>query len=313
MKTKDMILKCFGGRIKAAIENTSEKTLEQAEEIRIRINKPICLIGKEEYFLTLTGETKNELSAFIPNAEDIINTIEIMSDFSIYAFEEELRKGYITLSGGFRVGISGKVVLENNSIKTIKNISALNFRIAKEIKGCCENIISHITTPNIMNTLIISPPNCGKTTLLRDIIRHISNNGINGQTVKIAICDERSEIAGSYMGVAQLDVGLRTDVLDACPKDKGMMILLRAMSPNIIAVDEIGGKKDIEAIEHIVNCGINILATVHGKTMNDIIQRISFEELLKKRIFERFIILSRRNGAGTVEKICNERYKEMYI
>ena len=242
-----------------------------------------------------------------PTIEDISQTIETMSDYSIYALEQELKNGFITLKGGFRVGITGKVIIEDNKIKTIRNISSINIRIAREIIGCSNHILKYINTPSIKSTIIISPPNCGKTTLLRDIIKNISDCKEN-----VGLIDERSEIAGMYMGKIQLDVGKRTDILDRCPKSEGMLMLLRSMSPSVIAVDEIGSNDDIEAIEKIANSGIKIICTIHAYNIEDIKQKNNLKNILNKKIFERYIILNRKNGICNVDKIYNEDLINIY-
>lgn len=197
------------------------------------------------------------------------------------------------------------MVYDGDKIKTLKNISFMNIRIAKEVKGCAFNIVKNIFADGINHTLIVSPPGCGKTTILRDMIRLISNGineiGILGR--KVALVDERSEIASCYLGVPQRDVGVRTDVLDSCYKADGIMMLLRAMSPQIIAVDEIGSIRDAEAIMDAINAGVKIIATAHGRDLDEIMKRQGIKILLENNCFKTIIFLSNKNGPGTVENI----------
>lgn len=294
MSTKEMIMKCLSDSIKKSLEAVTR--FDELEEIRLRVNKPIILY-------------KNKLETILdtkpyPNVDDILITLELMSDYSLYALEEELKNGYITLCGGHRVGITGKTVVENGHIKTIKCINGLNIRLSHQIIGCANKIIDSLYDgESIFHTIIISPPKCGKTTLLRDIVRQLSNGSSNRKGLTVGVVDERSEIAGCYSGIPQNDVGIRTDILDACPKAEGIMLLLRSMSPEIIAVDEIGRRDDIYAIEEILNAGIKLICTVHGKTLDDICNKPVLSEIMKKNIFERAIILSNKKGIGTVEKI----------
>lgn len=313
---KEFISNYFGKRLRNIMLKTDSEIIDNAEEIRIRINKPLIIKCRfEEYFISETGKKDNIENAYKPDYEDIKHIIELISNYSIYAFEEELKQGYITLPKGYRVGITGKTVIEKKEVKTIKNISALNIRIAREVVNCSEKIIKYIAVPDFKHTLIISPPNCGKTTLLRDIIRTVSNGYFNGNKIKsltVGIADERSEIAGCYMGVAQNDVGIRTDVLDSCPKAEGMIMLLRSMSPDVIAVDEIGNSDDIYAIDSIINSGIKIICTVHGQALDDIKNKPVLNKLINKNIFERFIVLSNRKGAGTVEAIYDNNFLNIF-
>lgn len=292
---------------------------ENVEEIRLRISKPLTIsCGTRDYFVSSNGNVSLDPSkAVVINEEHINKTFQLVSNYSVYAYSEEIKNGYITIKGGHRVGIGGKVVYGSNGIETIRNISSLNIRIGREIIGVSDNIFSYLFEPpkTFFNTLIISPPQCGKTTLLRDIVRNLSNGYglLNSQGFKVSIIDERSEIAGIYKGVPQNDIGLRTDVLDGCLKSDGIMMAIRALSPDIIAVDEIGSKKDVEAIQEALRAGIKLIATVHGNSIEDIISKSSMRELLKENIFERFIILDRSKGVGTIKEIIDEhRFKYIY-
>lgn len=306
MSTKEILMTCLCDNIKKLFENISEKQFEDIEEIRLRVNKPIILYkNKKEKILD---------TYHIPTSDDIMLTLELMSDYSLYALEEELKNGYITLQGGHRIGLTGKAVLDKGHIKTIKNINGMNIRISHQIIGCADNIIDYIynNQKKISHTLIVSPPRCGKTTLLRDIIRQLSNGTTNRYGMTIGVVDERSEIAGCYKGIPQNDIGIRTDVLDSCPKAEGIMMLLRSMSPDIIAVDEIGRNEDIYAIEEILNAGIKIICTVHGSTLEDIQQKPVLSKLIEKNIFEKIIVLNRDKGAGTIQGVYDaNQYKRL--
>ena len=311
MVIKDKLINYFGKNIKYLLNNVDSKYFEKAEEIRIRLDRNIIFKTFDKEYFVLKNMDISEIYlediTYKPTIEDISQTIETMSDYSIYALEQELKNGFITLKGGFRVGITGKVIIEDNKIKTIRNISSINIRIAREIIGCSNHILKYINIPSIKSTMIISPPNCGKTTLLRDIIKNISDYKEN-----VGLIDERSEIAGTYMGKIQLDVGKRTDILDRCPKSEGMLMLLRSMSPSVIAVDEIGSNDDIEAIEKISNSGIKIICTIHAYNIEDIKQKNNLKNILYKKIFERYIVLNRKNGICNVDKIYNEDLINIY-
>ena len=281
------------------------------EEIRLRNGLPLniyCM--NSDYFVTDDGLiTKNKDMGKLVTKQDIIKTFQLVSNYSVYAFEEEIKNGFITLKGGHRVGIGGKVLYRNNEVEKIKNISSLNIRIAREKIGVSNSLMKYIIEhPNtIHNTLIVSPPKCGKTTILRDMIRNLSNGleKLNFQGLKIGVIDERSELAGMYNGVAQHDLGPRVDVLDGCNKRDGTMMLLRAMSPDVIAMDEIGNIEDVEAVHEILKAGVKIIATVHGSSIEDLKSRRSLDMLIRDKIFKRYIILDNSKGIGTVKDVID--------
>lgn len=300
------IISMMSDDLKSVMQHIDEKQYKLLQEIRLRVNKPLILVMKgEEYGLNQEG-ISSVLCSYQVTAQDIIGMIKYISGFSLYALEDEIKQGYITIEGGHRVGITGKAVIENNTIKTIKYISAVNIRIAHEVLNCSKEIMPYILSRDkVYHTLIVSPPKCGKTTLLRDIIRNLSNGFSGYGPYTVGVVDERSEIAGCYQGIPQNDVGLRTDVLDGCPKAQGMRMLLRAMSPDVIAVDEIGKNEDISALHEVLSAGVTILSTIHGKDIEDCTRKPVFKELIEKGLFERIIILSNQYGPCTIEGILD--------
>jgi len=281
------------------LSRLSKADVNAITEIRLRADKPILLhLNKQEYTIRDDGSLTAvpTRGSFTLTATDIAKTIERISQYSFYAFEAELSHGYITLPGGHRVGVCGHAVVENGTVRAWQHISSINFRVAHAIKGCADPVLPFLYTDgSIRHTMIISPPGAGKTTLLRDIVRQISDRGLT-----VGLVDERSEVAGSFRGIPQNDVGLRTDVLDACPKAEGMVMLLRAMAPHVIAVDELGGKKDADAVEAVLTAGVKLLSTVHGNSLEDVQQNPNLAGLVARGIFERYIVLS---APGTTPEI----------
>lgn len=314
MDKKEEILKVLSVKLRRLLEN-ARLDYGKLKEIRLRINQPMILFyGQKEYFLGEDSSlSEKEGEACLVTADEMQETMEYISNYSLYAFEEEIRQGYITIQGGHRVGVAGKIILENHRIKNMKHISFINIRLSHQIKGCADRVLPYIRKEeSIYHTLIISPPGGGKTTLLRDMIRQLSNGSQKKKGMTVGVVDERSELGACYMGVPQNDLGMRTDILDCCPKAEGMLLLVRSMSPAVIAVDEIGFKEDIEAIEYALNCGCKLLATVHGTTIEDILNKPYLGKMVRERTFERFVFLSSKIKAGKIEDIYDARGNLIY-
>jgi len=303
-KIRGQIIPYLSGPIKEIVGALPAERLRKLEEIRLRVEHPLLVrLGDEEYAVKVTGElTKQYNLGYTVGEEDLERTLASVSQSSIYALEEELKRGFITLRGGHRVGLAGRVVLAQGEIKTMRDFSGLAFRVAREMVGCAEPIASRliVTGRRILNTLIVSPPRCGKTTLLRDLTRLYSDGPAN---LNVVVIDERSEIAACYQGIPQLNVGNRTDVLDGCPKALGMMMAVRSLSPHLVVVDEIGRPADAEALQECVNAGVSVIATAHGTDLEDISRRPVMAGLLASGVFEVVVVLSRRKGPGTVETV----------
>ena len=295
----EMVLEYLPTMLRGKIDHISNEGLSQnsrkkgpspnslVEEIRLRTNKPLMLkIGQE-----------TEITDYIVKQQEILQAFERICENSVYSYRRQICDGYITIRGGNRVGIVGSAVVDNGQVININYISSLNFRIAREKIGCSNSVIKDIldfANNSIYNTLIVSPPGCGKTTLLRDIIRNISNGineiGFKGKTV--GVVDERGEIAAMYKGVAQNDIGIRTDVVDNMPKPEAMRMLVRSMCPDVITCDEIGSIEDINAIDYAMCSGVKGIFTAHGKNIEEINRNPELSQLLNKHVFERIILLN---------------------
>ncbi|MDE6851398.1 MAG: stage III sporulation protein AA [Lachnospiraceae bacterium] len=282
---------------------------EGLQEIRLRVGAPVLFRYRgQEYFLgTLGGMSRDSRCAYRINREELQEVVEYISNYSLYAYEEELRQGYLTIRGGHRIGIAGKIILENRQIKSIGNITCLNIRLAHEVLGCGERVLPDLLQGGgLCHTLIVSPPRQGKTTLLRDLIRLLSSGSSELAGMTVGVVDERSEIGACYRGEPQNDLGYRTDILDACPKVEGMMLLVRSMAPEVIAVDEIGSRQDVEAMEYVINSGVKLLATVHGNGIDDVKAKPVLGRLVQEKVFQRYIILGGRR-VGEIREVFDER------
>ena len=277
------------------------------QELRLRIGRPVIIYSSgEEFFLGESGVLlRSKNMAHVVEERELRQILEHICHYSPYAYEEELRRGFITVAGGHRVGVTGQVVLEpDGNVRTIKNISCLNIRISHQIMGAADGVLPHLYKNQLLrNALIISPPGCGKTTLLRDVIRQVSDGNRYGEGMTIGVVDERSELAGCFQGRVQNDMGMRTDVLDGCPKGAGMLMLLRAMSPQVIAIDEVGESSEWEMLRRASACGCKLLATVHGDSIIDVQRRFDISKENLEKIFQVFILLGKRAGKCVVEHI----------
>ena len=273
--------------------NINEKTLE---EIRIRVDRPVIL----KY-----PEGKEDVLDHVITQAEILNILQALCNNSIYSYQSQICDGYITLQGGHRVGITGNVAMKDGKIININYVSSLNFRIAREIIGSSDEILKEVLVNNeIKNTLIVSKPGCGKTTVLRDLVRNISNRGFT-----VSLIDERGEIASMYKGIPQNDIGLRTDVMDNVNKSLGMKIAVRTMAPQVIVADEIGTKEDIDAINYGICSGVKGIFTAHGSDITELRQNDALNRLYEEKLFKRIIFLENRGKMGKVYYLDRNMYK----
>ncbi len=286
----EQVFQCFPQTIQNQIQTLDPWTRQHLEEIRVYKNKEVQLFAAGKWF-SLQGRISDT------GINQIINNL---MKYSYYAYEEDLAKGFVTIDGGHRVGICGKAVVEKGKVTLLREISSLNIRCAKEIIGCSDLLMHHIlVNGTINNILIVSPPGCGKTTLLRDIARNLSL-----KHYKVAICDERSEIAGMHGGITSYQFGPMVDVMDGCPKAEGMMMLVRSMSPDVIIADEIGREEDMYALKTCVNCGVALITSVHGSDMEDLKRSVVYDAV-DNQAFHKIIFLTDRPEIGTVREVID--------
>ena len=271
--------------------------LSEAYEIHMGTDMPLCIYFTDgRYCVNRRGMlTRNTVDTVRVTKEDISKTLELITGASVYSVKNEICNGFVTVSGGHRIGITGSAVIRGGKISFIKDVSALNFRLAGEAIGSADKVIDNITDGKMVkNTLFVSPPGAGKTTILRDTARQLSMKGF-----RVSIVDERHEIAAMSGGSSAFDLGLSCDVLTGINKAEGMMMMLRSMSPEVIITDELGTAEDFRAVDKMMSCGVSVIASVHGRDLEQ--AKLRCGELLK--YFEVIVTMSKRKGAGTIEDV----------
>lgn len=293
----NQVISYIPDKLRNYLQKISDVTAIQ--EIRLRIGKPLAIttFGKEYFVSDSGGISKEGKSLVIVTKSDVESSFKAICEYSIHSFQNQLIQGYITISGGHRVGICGSSVGKNGSIETIKNISGLNFRVAREVLGSADEIMQRAFGNKLYSLLIIGVPSSGKTTILRDLCRQIGN------AHKLSIIDERGEIAATYQGQQQNDVGKCSDVFDGYPKEEGINIAIRVMAPEVIAVDEIGNIQDCLAIEHSIHSGVKIIATAHAADVGELFSRLHIKSLIEQGAFDKIVTLGNDRNIGKIVKI----------
>jgi stage III sporulation protein AA len=309
---QDDLLPLVAGPVRSALQHLATDVAVRLEEVRLRLGRPLA-VGSDgrEVFVCADGHlTRDPERAYRVSRDDLDATLQLLFRGSLYAVEDQLAQGYVTVAGGHRVGFSGRAVLEGGRIVRLVDISSLSFRVCREVRGAADPIMPFLVGQGaVRGAIILSAPLGGKTTVLRDAVRQLSDGvsalGFPGTTV--CLVDERSEVAGCWNGEPQRYVGLRTDVLDGAPKAVGMMMAVRAMSPRVVATDELGGAADVAAVEEALHAGVEVLATAHASSLEEARSRPHLGALLARGAFRLVILLSRRLGPGTVEAVWSSR------
>ena len=281
--------------LRQGADRLSKGDKARAEELRLRVGRPPSAVWPE-------GERP------LPGLEntpvqpgDLSLVLEVATQASVHTVLDRVRDGFVTVRGGHRVGLCGTAAVEEGEIRTLRQLSSLAIRVAREVPGAAEGLLPQLLEGGeLQSAVLLSPPGGGKTTLLRDLIRRVSD-GIGTAPLRVGVADERGEIAALWNGRPQLAVGRRTDVLEGCPKAQGLMMLLRAMNPQILAADEITAPEDVRALVTAAGCGTALLATAHGRDREDLTRRPLYRELMEARVFRRLVYIRPQQGARRYE------------
>lgn len=265
----------------------------ELEELRLRA-------GQAPMALSVSGQLLCA-SARSVTSQELEQIVQAACKRSIHTVMDQLCQGYLTLEGGHRMGVCGTMVMDADRVRSVRQLSSLNLRVARQIKGCARGAAGSIYSSARPNVLILSPPGVGKTTFLRDMIRVLSSGEL-GVPTRVGLVDERGEVAAVWQGVPQMELGGWTDVLSGCPKALGIELLTRSMNPQVIAVDEITAQRDIQAMEQAAGCGVALLATAHASDMSELKTRPLYRQLLRSEIFNTVVTL-RRSGRERVAQI----------
>jgi len=283
-------------RLRREALSLSAEERSRAEELRLRVGWPMA-VQLPEGEIVSPGEAVRR--------EELDQLLEIASRASVHAVMDQVRRGYLTIEGGHRVGLCGTAVMEGGEIRSLRSLSSVDIRIARQVPGAAGPILDRLCPGGrLADTLILSPPGLGKTTLLRDIVRKVSE-GEGCLPLRVSLADERGEVAALFDGRPQLEVGRRTDVVEGCPKAQGLMLLLRAMGPQVLAVDEITAPEDVAALRTAAGCGTVLLATAHGTGPEDLARRPLYRPLLEEGLFQRLVRIGWQDGRRhyTVEEL----------
>ena len=262
----------------------------RAEELRLRTGQLMTAVYPE-------GERPIPGTEELVTGRDLELVLEIATHASVHTAQSQLSNGFFTVKGGHRIGVCGSAVVQEGYVRNLRQFSSLAIRIARQVPGAAGPVLDKLWQDGrLQNTLLVSPPGGGKTTLLRDLIRCISD-GDGCPALRVGVADERGELAAVEGGVPQLSIGSRTDVMDGCPKDKALLMLLRGMNPQVLAADEITAPGDCAALELAANCGVALLCSAHGVDLEDLRRRPLYQNLLEQKIFQRLVLI-RRAGAG---------------
>ncbi len=273
--------------------------------VRIRVDKPVVLdAGTSQYFVTKYGEitTISRCDTLRCDRNMVCDCYLSICEYSVHSHEDDIKKGFITVNGGHRVGICGSAVMQDDKISTVVDITSLNIRIARQVVGVGDRFLQRVFDGGLCSALIIGEPSSGKTTLLRDVTRLLGSGKLN-ECKSVSVIDQRGEIAGVFSGRIQNDLGIKSDVLDGYPKSQGIEIATRTLSPDVIVCDELGDQEEINSIAGAVNCGVKIIATAHARNIDELLSRDAVKRLIKLGVFDKLVVLEGKDNPSEIKQV----------
>ena len=312
MEPFDQAIDTLPAELKSILVKVPDEMKKAVNEIRFRVGRPIVLVCRKNHFYFVEPDGHPGLSAvkgfFLPRrlAEESVRS---MSGYSLHSVQNSLVNGFLTLPGGHRAGLAGSVAWEGGKITAIRRTDRINLRVARQISGAADRLCRHYRQYGFGGTLLAGPPASGKTTVLKDLCRQLSEE-LCGECRKVSLIDERGEIAAVYKGQPQNDVGWNTDIFDGYSKQIGIDIAIRCMSPDVIICDEIGGRGDADSVLSGVNAGVTMIATAHAASFEELLARKNLGEILESGAFKWIALLDSAKNAGQIREIV--RYDEIH-
>lgn len=291
----DEACSCISPKLKSILCRVDCETKRKTFEIRLRSNRPVVLFSGGKSLFLCGDSTVSQMpgeNACVCSQNELNDTFSRLCGYSIHTHQSSINNGFVTMKGGHRAGVAGTAVCaQNGEIISIRDVSSLNIRIARQAEGCSNEIVKRFFSHGAQSLIIAGPPSSGKTTVLRDLAKNLSSaNGC--RCFKVVVIDEREELAAIESGIPSRSIGLNCDVLNSYPKEKAIMAAVRTLSPEIIVCDEIGSQKEVEAIRHGVNTGVRFIVTVHASDFDELVSRPQIERLLETYSFDEVVMLS---------------------
>ncbi len=300
----DQAVSALPGRLREALTGLPAAAKCAACEVRLRVDKPMMLCcPNQNWFVDTRSQLHNLPSGcFAVTPDEISSAVLGLCSYSVHAHEGEMKNGFISLRGGHRAGVCGTAVIAEGRVSAVREVTSVNIRIARDLRGAADELMRHIFERRIEGVLVAGPPSSGKTTILRDLARQLSGGRL-GQYLKVAVIDERFELAAVSGGVPQNDLGPACDILSGYPKGEGVMTAVRTLSPQVIICDEIGGGEDVTSMLDGLRCGVKMIASAHAESVDELLGKRQVTRLLREGAFGAIVMLGGADKPGSVTQI----------
>ncbi|MCL2579452.1 MAG: stage III sporulation protein AA [Oscillospiraceae bacterium] len=302
----EQVARSLPPRLRGVLLALPEKAKNTALEVRLRVDQPLAITYPgQTWFVDLNAQMHNiPRACFSVTPQEIEEAVLAISSYSVHTHQHEMKNGYITLRGGHRAGVCGQAVLSGGKISALREITSINLRIARDIDGAADRVVSAAFAAGIHGTLIAGPPASGKTTILRDLARQLSD-GRAGSYYKVAVVDERGEIGAVHGGLPQNNLGPCCDILSGYPKGEGILMAVRTLSPQVIICDEIGGEDEVTGMLDGLRCGVKLVVSAHAESLEELLSKRQIVRLLREGAFSKIILLGWAGQPGAVAQIIS--------